>query len=107
MLKSRRWKNIYDIEFYYTNGMSWVSYNPSLIRRANKKEFRKLKLEIKDLDIGEMYCVECGGTGVLVYCKKTRFNSRENISCPTCKGRGKFDWLDVMMGRHLTIRKEA
>ena len=67
------------------------------IRAPNPKEQRKLKLEKPSTIAGEILCTKCKGTEVLLYCKKTRFNKNTCVVCSYCKGKGKLDWLDVIL----------
>ncbi len=50
----------------------------------------------------EIFCEACNGSGFckcldcLEFFKKS---GKFTIACPDCKGRGTFDWIDIIHGR--------
>lgn len=75
-------------------------FDSKMLRYPNRKEKRKLNLDVVHLHPGEELCGKCRGTGTLVYCTKKRFDKDCCIPCNECYGKGKYDWLDVIMNRH-------
>jgi len=75
------------------------------------KKYRVKRIRPR-LEIGEVFCDHCDGSGLV---KEKQFRSpltdglckfiEEDCyivdkQCPTCKGEGKLDWVENVVGKH-------
>lgn len=66
---------------------------------------------MKKLKKGEVKCDECSGCGSIVKVKTTMVDlkhiSYDMMSpCPKCKGDGKLDWVENVVGKKLSEEEE-
>ena len=52
-----------------------------------------------DLNPGEILCDGCEGVGKHSYKKSYGFTRYEIIECNICKGTGKLDWIETIVGK--------
>ena len=62
-----------------------------------EKESRNNHPEL-DEDLGEMICDKCNGSGSC-NTKYSQETSPYYVRCPKCKGRGKVDWVENIIGK--------
>jgi len=58
-------------------------------------------LEIKD---GEVICDRCDGEGKIETIKPDDYIAVYYIQCPKCRGIGKLDWIENIVGKQTQLR---
>ena len=51
---------------------------------------------------GEEICRECKGRGLVIKTYMCEFNNEpieDEFQCPTCRGAGKLDWVEKVVGK--------
>jgi len=60
---------------------------------------------------GEVKCDKCDGSGVLIKTKNTMVDLKHisydmTYECPKCKGDGKLDWVEAVVGKGMTKQEK-
>ena len=51
------------------------------------------------VDIHEVICDKCGGVGSVIVKYNYYKHNHTRAKCPKCKGTGKLDWIERIIGR--------